>query len=158
MPQHDELTSPGARRRDGQPSPAGRAGRPPSSGAVDTPNNSDVAIRAGVAIGTVSNVLNHPEKVTEATPLKVEAAVQALSFVPNTAARNLRTGGNSLLGLVVVDLSSPFYIDVARGAESAAAGAGMHLLLANVTSIGADKMPISVSSRKCALPRCCSLR
>jgi len=53
------------------------------------PRIQDVARHAGVAIGTVSNVLNNPEKVTEQTRLKVEAAIAELGFVRNSAARAL---------------------------------------------------------------------
>jgi hypothetical protein len=54
-----------------------------------SPRIQDVARHAGVAIGTVSNVLNNPHLVTEQTRLKVEAAIAELGFVRNSAARAL---------------------------------------------------------------------
>jgi len=79
----------------------------------------DVADRAGVAIGTVSNVLNRPEVVREATRHKVEAAIDELGFVRNSAARSLAVGSSKLIGLVLVDLANSFFVDIARGVEAA---------------------------------------
>ena len=91
----------------------------------------DVADRAGVAIGTVSNVLNRPDLVSERTRHKVETAIAALGFVRNSSARNLAAGSSDMVGLVVVDIGNSFFVDIARGAESASEQAGLKLLLAN---------------------------
>jgi LacI family transcriptional regulator len=68
-----------------------------------------VARLAGVSTATVSNVLNRPHLVAEATQAKVMAAIQELDFVPNRAAATLRRGTNRLLGLVIPDVVNPFY-------------------------------------------------
>ena len=91
----------------------------------------DVAERAGVALGTVSNVLNRPEKVADATRLRVQQAIEDLGFVRNDAARQLRAGRSRTLGLVVLDVGNPFFTDLARGAEDRAAEAGLSILLGN---------------------------
>lgn len=91
----------------------------------------DVASAAGVSVGTVSNVLNNPSKVAEATVEKVHAAIDALGFVRNDAARQLRAGKSRSIGLVVLDVRNPFFTDVARGAEEAATEHNMSVLLAN---------------------------
>ncbi|MFB2554493.1 LacI family DNA-binding transcriptional regulator [Herbiconiux liangxiaofengii] len=91
----------------------------------------DVAARAGVALGTVSNVLNHPDKVASATRKRVHAAIDELGFVPNIQARSLAMGRSTTLGLVVTDIGNSFFVDIARGAEAGAADTGMTLLLAN---------------------------
>ena len=91
----------------------------------------DVAIKAGVSVGTVSNVLNTPEKVSEATALKVQVAIDSLGFVRNDAARQLRAGKSRSIGLVVLDVRNPFFTDIARGAEEAASHYNMSVLLAN---------------------------
>lgn len=91
----------------------------------------DVAERAGVSVGTVSNVLNAPDKVAEATISRVQAAIEALGFVRNDAARQLRAGSSRTLGMVVLDLRNPFFADVARGAEERAAEVGLSVILAN---------------------------
>jgi LacI family transcriptional regulator len=77
----------------------------------------DVASLAGVAVGTVSNELNHPELVRPQTRARVEAAMEQLGFIPNASARQLRADRGSCLGLVVLDVRNPFFTEVARGVE-----------------------------------------
>jgi LacI family transcriptional regulator len=91
----------------------------------------DVAAAASVSVGTVSNVLNRPEKVSPTTVERVRAAIAELGFVRNDAARQLRAGRSSSIGLVVLDVRNPFFTDVARGAEDRAAEEGMTILLGN---------------------------
>ena len=91
----------------------------------------DVAERAGVALGTVSNVLNRPEKVAPATRDRVQAAIEQLGFVRNDAARQLKAGRSNSIGFILLDVRNPFFTDVARGAEQQAARHGMSVLLAN---------------------------
>lgn len=91
----------------------------------------DVAAAASVSVGTVSNVLNRPDKVSPATVERVHAAIARLGFVRNDAARQLRAGRSRSIGLVVLDSANPFFAEVARGAEDRAAAAGMSVLLGN---------------------------
>ncbi|MFY1633031.1 LacI family DNA-binding transcriptional regulator [Solwaraspora sp. WMMB335] len=91
----------------------------------------DVASRAGVSVGTVSNVLNRPDIVAAGTRSKVLAAINELGFVPNDAARQLRRGRGRTLGLVVLDVANPFFTDVARGVEDATSAAGMPVIFCN---------------------------
>jgi len=91
----------------------------------------DVALRAGVSVGTVSNVFNHPEKVSTAVITRVQAAIDELGFIRNDAARQLRAGRSRTIGLVVLDVRNPFFTDVARGAEDEAADAGLTVILGN---------------------------
>jgi len=91
----------------------------------------DVAARAGVARGTVSNYFNHPDKVAEATRVRIESAIEALSFVRNSQARMLASGRSATVGLLVTDIGNSFFVDIARGAEEGAQRAGYSLLLAN---------------------------
>lgn len=91
----------------------------------------DVAERAGVSVGTVSNVLNRPHKVAPDTIKRVQQAIQDLGFVRNDAARQLRAGKSSSVGLVVLDLGNPFFTDVARGAEARAEEEGLSVLVGN---------------------------
>jgi LacI family transcriptional regulator len=99
-----------------------------------SPRIQDVARRAGVAIGTVSNVLNNPDIVTEQTRLKVEAAIAELGFVRNSAARTLAARRTDTVGVVLIDIGNSLFVDIARGAESAAGQAQLKLLLANSDS------------------------
>ena len=91
----------------------------------------DVAAHAGVSVGTVSNVMNHPEKVAESSRARVLAAIQELGFIRNDAARQLRDGRSSSIGFIVLDVRNPFFTDIARGAEDRAASNGLSVLLAN---------------------------
>lgn len=91
----------------------------------------DVAERAGVALGTVSNVLNRPDKVAEPTRARVLAAIAELGFVRNDAARQLKAGRSNSIGFILLDVRNPFFTDVARGAEQQAAEQGLTVLLAN---------------------------
>lgn len=91
----------------------------------------DVAAAASVSVGTVSNVLNRPNKVSPATVERVQAAIEDLGFVRNDAARQLRAGRSRSIGLVVIDVRNPFFTDVARGAENRAAEDGLSILLGN---------------------------
>ena len=89
----------------------------------------EVAASAGVSVGTVSNVLNAPEKVAPATVERVRRAIDDLGFVRNDAARQLRAGRSRSVGLVVLDVGKPFFTDVARSAERAAGEQGLTVLL-----------------------------
>lgn len=91
----------------------------------------DVAAEAGVSVGTVSNVLNHPEKVSPDAVSRVQAAIESLGFIRNDAARQLRAGRSRTIGLIVLDAGNPFFTDVARGAELAAEVAGSAILMGN---------------------------
>ena len=90
-----------------------------------------VAERAGVSVGTVSNALNHPEKVSPASLTRIQEAIAALGYVRNDAARMLRAGHSQTIGLVVLDVRNPFFTDLARGAEDEAVRHGMSVILGN---------------------------
>jgi LacI family transcriptional regulator len=88
-----------------------------------------VAARAGVSVGTVSNVLNRPTQVSEESRAKVLAAIDALGFVRHSSASQLRAGRSQTVGLVVLDIGNPFFTDLARGAEAAASDHALTVLL-----------------------------
>jgi len=91
----------------------------------------DVAASAGVSVGTVSNVLNRPDRVAPATVERVQAAIERLGFVRNDAARQLRAGHSRSLGLLVLEASNPFFADLARGVEDRAGAEGLVVLVTN---------------------------
>ena len=95
------------------------------------PSISDVARRAGVSLGTVSNTLNRPDKVAPATRERVERAIAELGFVRNAAASALAAGASNRVGLVVIDLRNSFFIDVIRGAQAGLAELGIDMLIAD---------------------------
>lgn len=98
----------------------------------------DVARKAGVSLGTVSNAVNRPEMLAPATLKKVKKAISDLGFVPNASARTLRAGKTRVLGLVVPDISNPFFTDLAKGVNDAALKAGYVVILCN-TDESSDK-------------------
>lgn len=98
---------------------------------MTTVSITDVAEHAGVALGTVSNVLNRPHLVAGPTRRRVEAAIRELGFVRNESARHLRAGRSRTVGLVVLDMSNPFFTDVARGVEKTVSDADVSLILCN---------------------------
>ena len=91
----------------------------------------EVAAHAAVSVATVSNVLNRPEIVATATRERVNRAIKELGFVRNESARHLRAGRSRTIGLVVLDVANPFFTDLARGVEDAAAAAGLAVILCN---------------------------
>jgi DNA-binding LacI/PurR family transcriptional regulator len=90
-----------------------------------------VARHAGVSPGTVSNVLNRPERVAAATRARVEASIRELGFVRNGSASTLRAGHSSTIGLMVLDLANPFFTDLARGVEDIASERGYAVILSS---------------------------
>lgn len=91
----------------------------------------DVATAAGVSLGTVSNVLNRPDRVSAATRERVERAMADLGFVRNESARSLRAGRSRTLAYVMLDAGNPFFTDVAHGMELAADADDLSLFLCN---------------------------
>ncbi len=91
----------------------------------------EVAKRAGVSLGTVSNVLNRPEIVAKETRERVSSAIEEIGFVRNGSARQLRAGTSQHIGLVVLDVTNPFFTEVARGVEDLANQAGYVVILCN---------------------------
>src|SRR5579885_2595105 len=91
----------------------------------------EVAKRAGVSLGTVSNVLNRPEIVAEETRQRVLQVIEEIGFVRNGSARQLRAGRSQHIGLVVLDVANPFFTEVARGVEDLANQAGYVVILCN---------------------------
>ena len=91
----------------------------------------EVAVLAGVSIGTVSNALNRPDMVSTATRERVLAAVQELSFQPNAAAQAMASNSSAAIGLVVTDMHNTLFVDIARGADEGLELYNRHLLMAN---------------------------
>ena len=98
---------------------------------------SDVAAAAGVSLKTVSRVVNGEASVRPETATLVHEAIERLGFSRNAMARALRHGRRSgLFGLVIEDVSNPFYSAIARGVEEVARGRGMLAIAASGASTG----------------------
>jgi DNA-binding LacI/PurR family transcriptional regulator len=100
----------------------------------------DVARHAGVSISTVSNVLNgRADRMRRQTLDRVEAAIRALDFTPNRAARQLKTGRTSMLGLLVPSIANPMYGFIAREIETVAQERHGHRVLLGNTYRNREK-------------------
>lgn len=99
----------------------------------------DVARLAGVSVGTVSNVLNRPEKVAESTRVRVRAVIDELGFVRSETARQLRVGTSRILAILVLDMANPFFVAMAKGAERTARAAGLGVMLCNSAGSAAEE-------------------
>ncbi|MEM9342441.1 MAG: LacI family DNA-binding transcriptional regulator, partial [Pseudomonadota bacterium] len=91
----------------------------------------DVAQLAQVSVGTVSKVLSNDQTVKEALRGRVMKAVSDLNYRPNMAARALRTSRASIIGLVVPDITNPFFAQLAKDIETEAARRGHTVMLTN---------------------------
>jgi LacI family transcriptional regulator len=91
----------------------------------------DVAERAGVSTATVSHVINQTRFVREETRQKVLEAIEALNYHPSTIARGLATNSTQTIGLVVSDITNPFFTAVARGVEDEINQYGYHTIFCN---------------------------
>lgn len=92
----------------------------------------DVAARAGVSVATVSYVLNDgPRPVSPETRARVQAVIDELGYYPNEIARSLRLKQSSTVGLLIPNVTNPFYAEVARSLESYCHEAGFLVMLCN---------------------------
>ncbi|MGH8163810.1 MAG: LacI family DNA-binding transcriptional regulator, partial [Rhodanobacteraceae bacterium] len=91
----------------------------------------EVAERAGVSIATASNVVSGSRRVGKARMARVLAAVKDLDYHPNEIARSLKAKQTRMLGMVLPDITNPFFSDLIRGADDAALERGYLLVTAN---------------------------
>ena len=89
----------------------------------------DVAREAGVSTATVSRVLGRPDVVSAETRASVTAAIDALGYMPNAAAKSLRTLRSGKILVTVPDIANPFFSLILQGIEGAALRAGYSVLL-----------------------------
>ena len=92
----------------------------------------EVARRAGVSASTVSNVINgRHDKMRPETKRRVLEVIEQLKYTPNIAARQLKSGQNQSLGLIIPSVANPFWGLVAHHVERAARQRGYNLLICN---------------------------
>ena len=103
----------------------------PSSSSRRTVTVADVARYAGVSTAVVSYVINNgPRPVAAATEARVREAIERLGYRPNLNARALRSGATDLIGLVLPDISNPYFAELAQAVEQVAAQHGYALVMA----------------------------
>ena len=91
----------------------------------------DVARAAGVAPSTVSRTFSRPGRVNAATAERIRQVADQLGYRANPLARALSTARSRMIALVVSDVANPFYSEIIRGAQAAAAQAGCTIVLAD---------------------------
>src|SRR6202167_1902317 len=91
----------------------------------------DIAKIAGVSLGTVSHVLNNTARVREPMRKRVLDAVQAAGYQPSQLARGVRRDKTNMIGMIIPDITNPFFPAVVRGAEDVAFSNGYRLVLCN---------------------------
>ncbi len=98
------------------------------------PTIRDVARLAGVAVSTVSYVVNGTGQVSAETRRKVADAITATRYEPNLLARNLKAGRAACIGLIAPDLQNPFFVSVAAGVQDIAQSRDLLLVLCTTQS------------------------
>ncbi len=91
----------------------------------------DVARLAGVSVATVSRVLNHHSAVTAETRENVLQAVESLGYRPNANAQALATQASDTIGVVVMDVSDPFFGALVKAVDTVAQRVNKHVLISN---------------------------
>ena len=95
------------------------------------PTIRDVAKQAGVAPITASRVLSRTGSFSEKARVRVETAASELGYVPNRIAQGLRSKRTNTIGLVLTDITNPFWTTVARGVEDVTSASGYNVIVCN---------------------------
>ena len=91
----------------------------------------DVAKLAGVSTATVSHVINGTRFVSNQTKQVVFDAIEALSYVPDLVARNLKTGKKNTIGFIIPTFANSYFFNIIEAVESIVRSAGYSLLISN---------------------------
>lgn len=109
----------------------------------------DVADEAGVSVATVSHVINGTRYVSDELTERVERAMEELGYHPNAVARSLKTQKTKIIGLIVSDISNPFFSTLLRGVEDHALEKDHSLIVCNTDeTLEKEKLYIDVLSQK----------
>ena len=93
------------------------------------PTITDVARKAGVSTSTVSHVINETRYVSDEVKQRVHAAMKDLNYQPNVIARSLRTRETQTVGVVVSDITNPFFTSIVRAIEDEVLKQGYNIIL-----------------------------
>ena len=103
-----------------------------------------VAKLAGVSTATVSRTINGTAKVSPRTLERVRKAIEELNFYPDTNARALGSGRSSMYGLIISDITNPFFPELVKAFEDIAVAHGQDVLIAN-TNYEPERMKLCVT-------------
>lgn len=95
----------------------------------------DIAEYLNVSVSTVSRVVNNKDRVDPEMRAKILEALKKFDYQPNENARRLKTNTSNVLGVIVPDISNPFYSSVIKGIEKVAAKNGYSVILCNTDEI-----------------------
>ena len=103
----------------------------------------DVALNAKVSIATVSRTINQVPSVNKALAKRVWQSIEDLNFYPNTQARALKSGRSRIFGLILSDITNPFFPELVQGFEDVAVKGGYEILITS-TSYNPSRMELAV--------------
>lgn len=110
----------------------------------------DVAKLAGVSTATVSRVINHDPRISEATREKVLACMQELDYKVNNIARSLKTNRTQTVGFVCPELANDFFMNIAKGVEDELKRHGYSVVICNSNeSVEEEEERLQLLSEKC---------
>jgi len=112
------------------------------------PTIRDVARLAGVSVATVSNVLNGGRPVRPEVRAVVLSAVRELGYIPNRLARGLRSRRSQTLGLIVPDITNPFFSGLVKAIEHSARAEGYQVLLSSSEEDARIEYDLALASRQ----------
>jgi LacI family transcriptional regulator len=135
--------APGTGKQPAAKRGASRAGSPRAAKRAPhrAPTIFDVADAAGVSKSTVSNVVRGAEQVADDTRRRVLDAIERLNYKPNAIARHFVQQRTTILGVLVGDLSNPYYAQMAQVVERAAFGFGYATMFCNIE--GAEEIAVA---------------
>lgn len=103
----------------------------------------EVARRARVSPSTVSRTINNPSLVDAETAKRVRRAIEEVKYYPNTQARSLVSGRSRIVGMIVSDITNPFFPELVKGFEDIAARHGYDILVSS-TNYDSERMALCV--------------
>jgi DNA-binding LacI/PurR family transcriptional regulator len=110
---------------------AGKKAKPPTAETAGKMDIRTVAQLANVSIATVSRTINRVSTVNPKMAKRVWEAIEKLDYFPNTQARSLVSGRSRLLGLIVSEITNPFFPELIQGFEDIAVEHGYEILISS---------------------------
>ncbi len=91
----------------------------------------DIAREAGISTTTVSRALNNKDAISPSTRKRILELAKQMDYTPNAVARGLKASRSATIGVVITDISDPFFAPIVKGIEKAARQEDYHLILSN---------------------------
>ena len=117
-------------------------------------NISDIAVKAGVSVSTVSRVINNSPNVNVGTRCRILKIMEETGYVPSSIARNMMSKSNRSIGLFITDILNPFFNEMIKGVENVVNAEDYSLL---IYAIGNSLQKEEESLDKLIRDRACGL-